>query len=67
MKVDASDYAMRKVLSMEYKDRQYRPIAYLSKSLNETEINYKIHDKKMIGRLENWRYLLKGTKFKFKV
>ena len=67
MKVDASDYAMREVLSMEYEDRQQGPIAYLSKSLNETEINYKIHDKEMIGRLENWRYLLKGTKFKFKV
>ena len=67
MEVDASDYAMKEILSIEYEDRQQKPIAYLSKSLNETERNYKIHDKEMIRILENWRYLLKGTKFKFKV
>jgi len=37
---------------------------------NEIERNYKIYDKEIlvvIRRLENWRYLLKGAKFKFKV
>ena len=32
--------------------------------------NYKIYDKEMlvvIWELENWRYLLEGAKFKFKV
>ena len=67
MEVDASDYVMREVLSMECENKQQRPIAYLSKSLNKIEGNYKIHDKKMIRRLENWRHLLKGTRFKFKV
>jgi len=45
-------------------------VAYLSKSLNEIERNYKIHDKAMLAvirGLENWRHLLEGTKFKFKV
>jgi len=45
-------------------------VAYLSKSLNETERNYEIYDKEMmmvIRGLENWRYLLKGAKFKFKI
>ena len=40
------------------------------KSLNEAERNYEIHDKEMLTvtrGLENWRHLLKGTKFKFKV
>ena len=43
---------------------------FLSKFLNETKINYKIHDKKMLAvirELENWRHLLEGAKFKFKV
>jgi len=34
------------------------------------ERNYKIHDKEMLAvirGLENWRHLLEGTKFKFKV
>ena len=45
-------------------------MAYLSKSLNETERNYEIYDKKIlvvIKDLENWRYLLEGAKFKFEV
>ena len=70
MEVDASDYMMGGVLSMEYEDRRWRLVVFLSKSLNETERNYEIHDKKMLAiirRLKNWRHLLKGTRFKFEV
>ena len=45
-------------------------MAYLSKSLNETERNYETHDKEMLAvirRLKAWRYLLEGAKFKFEV
>ena len=45
-------------------------MAFLSKSLNETERNYEIYDKEMLAvirGLENWRHLLEGTKFKFNV
>jgi len=55
---------------MEYEDDRWRPVVFLSKSLNETERNYKIHDKEILAviqGLENWRHLLKGTKFKFEV
>jgi len=55
---------------MECEDGRWRPVAFLSKLLNETERNYKIHDKKMlvvIRGLENWRHLLEGTKFKFEI
>jgi len=45
MEVDASDYATGGVLSMEGKDRKWRPVAFLSKSLNETKRNYEIYDK----------------------
>ena len=37
MEVDVSDYATGGVLSMEYEDGLWRPVAFLSKSLNETE------------------------------
>ena len=63
-------YAMESVLSIECEDRIWRPVAYLSKSLNKMERNYKIHDKEMLAvirELENWRYLLEGTHFKFEV
>ena len=46
IEVDASDYTTGKVLSMEYNDGKQRPVAYLSKLLNEIKINYEIHNKK---------------------
>ena len=70
MEVDVSDYVIGEVLSMEGKDGLWRPVVFLSKSLNETERNYEIYDKEMlviIRGLENWRYLLEGTCFKFKI
>ena len=49
MEVNASDYATGYVLSIECEDGRWRPVAYLSKSLNETERNYEIHNKKMLA------------------
>jgi len=48
MEVDALDYAMGEVLSMEGEDGKWRPVTFLSKSLNERERNYEIHDKEML-------------------
>ena len=70
MEVDALDFVTREVLSIECEDGRWRLVAYLSKSLNETERNYEIHDKEMLAvirRLEAWRHLLEGAKFKFEV
>ena len=56
MEVDVSDCVIGKILSMKCENRQWRPVDYLSKSLNKTERNYKIYDKKMlvvIRELEN--------------
>jgi len=49
MEVDASDYATEGVLSMEGKDGLWRLVVFLSKSLNKTERNYEIYDKKMLA------------------
>ena len=70
MEVDALDYATEGVLSMESEDGLWRPVVFLSKSLNETERNYEIYDKEMLAiirGLENWRHLLEGTCFKFEI
>jgi len=43
---------------------------YISKSLNEMECNYEIHDKEMLAVvqcLEAWRHFLEGTKGKFEI
>ena len=70
MEVDTLDYVIGGVLSMECKDGLWRLVAFLSKSLNETERNYEIHDKEMLAiirGLENWRHLLEGACFKFEI
>ena len=70
MEGDILDYVTEEVLFIEYEDRKWKHVAYLSKSLSKTERNYKIYNKKIltvIRGLENWKHLLEGTKFKFKV
>jgi len=61
IEVDISDYTMGGVLSMECEDERWKPVVFLSKSLNKTERNYEIHNKKILAvikGLENWRHLL---------
>ena len=61
MEVDASDYTMEGVLSIDYKDGRWRPVVFLSKFLNETERNYKRNVSSNIGvrKLETF---IKGCK-----
>jgi len=49
IEVDVSDYATGGVLYIECGDGLWRLVAFLSKSLNKTERNYKIHNKKMLA------------------
>ena len=49
IEADVSDYAIRGVLLMECADGKWRSVAYLSKSLNKTKRNYKIHDKEILA------------------
>jgi len=70
MEVDALDYAMGGMLSMECEDGLWRLVAFLSKLLNETERNYEIYDKEMLAiirGLEAWRHLLEGVQSKFEI
>ena len=70
MEVDTLDYTTGEVLSIECKDGLWRPVVFLSKSLNEMERNYEIHDKELltiVRGLEAWRRLLEGAQFKFKI
>jgi len=70
VEADTFNFATGGVLSIKYEDNKWRPVAYISKSLNETERNYKIHDKEMLAViccLEAWRHFLEGTRSKFEV
>ena len=48
VEADISDFAIGGVLSMKCEDERWRPVAYISKSLNEAERNYEIHNKEML-------------------
>jgi len=70
VEVDASDFATGRVLSMKCEDEKWRPVAYISKSLNEAKRNYEIHDKEMLAIiqcLEAWRHFLEGAKDWFEI
>ena len=70
VEADASNYATGGVLSMKCSDEMWRPIAFISKSLSDTERNYEIHDKEMLAVvrcLEVWRHFLEGTAIKFEI
>jgi len=70
VEADASDYATGGVLSTKCKDGKWRPVAFISKSLNAMEQNYKIHDKEMLAVircLEAWRHYLEGAKLEFEI
>jgi len=70
VETDASNYATRGVLSTKCEDGKWRPVAFISKLLNTTEQNYKIHDKEMLAVircLEVWRHYLEGAKLEFEI
>ena len=48
VEADTSDFAMGGVLSMKCENEKWRPVTYISKSLNEAKRNYKIHNKEML-------------------
>ena len=70
VEADVSNFATGGVLSMKCEDSLQRPVVFISKSLNKTERNHKIHDKEMLGViqcLEAWRHFLEGTRSKFEI
>ena len=70
VEADASDYAIKRVLLVKCRDEKWRLVAFISKSLNVTKQNYKIHNKEMLAViwcLELWRYYLEEAKVKFKI
>jgi len=70
VEADASNYTTSRVLSMKGSDELWRPVAFISKSLSDTERNYEIHNKEMLAVvrcLKAWRHFLKGATMKFEI
>ena len=70
VEADALNYTTGGVLSIRYSDGLQRPVAFISKSLSDTERNYKIYDKEMlviVRYLEVQRHFLEGITTKFEI
>jgi len=70
VEANTSNYATGGVLLMKCSDEKWRPVAFISKSLSDTERNYEIHDKEMLAVvrcLEVWRHFLERAAVKFEI
>ena len=70
VEADASNYTTGGVLLMKGSDELWRLVAFIFKSLSDTERNYEIHDKEMLAVvkcLEAWRHFLEGVTMKFEI
>ena len=54
METDASDFAVAAILSQEDNEGTWRPVAFMSKSLNDAEGNYEIYDKEMLAMMKGF-------------
>jgi len=64
LETDASGYTIGGVLSQQQEDSSWKPVAYLSKAMNETERNYEIYDRELLAIMEGlkqWRQYLIGN------
>jgi hypothetical protein len=69
VEADSSGKAIGAVLSQQ-QDGVWKPVAFLSKALNETERNYEIYDRELLAimtALAEWRHHLMGAPVDFEV
>ena len=69
MEMDALRYAIGGVLSQEQEEK-WKPIAFLSKTMQPAERNYEIYDKKLLAIVEaltKWRQYLLDAMESFEV
>ena len=69
METDVSGHAIGGVLSQEQEEK-WKPIAFLSRTMQPAERNYEIYDKELLAIVEalaKWRHYLLDTKEPFEV
>ena len=70
VEADALNYITGGVLSIKCSDEMQRLVAFISKSLSDTERNYEIYNKEILAIvrcLEVQRYFLEGVIVKFEI
>jgi len=49
VEVDTLEYTTEEVLLIKYKNKKWRPVAFISKLLNKTERNYEIYNREILA------------------
>ena len=64
VETDVSDYAIAMMLSITLPDGEIYPVAFQSRTLSSSELNYDTHDKELLAifeAFEKWRHYLEGS------
>jgi hypothetical protein len=64
VETDASDFVLGATLSQISDDKKLHPNAFHTRKFSPAEINYKIHDKKLLAIVDSfkaWRRYLEGS------
>ena len=70
IEINASDYALRVILSQKGLNEKFHLIAFYSRKFTPAEMNYKIHDKELLAIIKafkKWHHYFKGAKYKIEV
>ncbi|KAJ2984544.1 hypothetical protein NUW58_g6005 [Xylaria curta] len=70
VETDASDFALGGILSQEGTDGKLHPVAFHSRKLLPTEMNYEIHDKELLAIVDcllKWKQYLEGAKHRIEI
>jgi len=63
IETEASKYVWSGILSQQCQERQWRPVAYRSKTMSDAECNYDIHDKELLAIVQafhEWKRYTRG-------
>jgi len=66
VKTDASDYALATILSIVNEENEVHPVAFYSCTFTVTELNYDMHNKKLLVIFEAfkiWQHYLEGLAY----
>ena len=64
VETDASNFAIAGILSQQFEDGHWRPIAYWFKKMTPAEQNYETHDQELlaiVAAFKQWRHYLEGS------
>ena len=65
VETDASDYAIAAILSITLPDGEIHPVAFHSRTLSSSKLNYDTHDKELLAifeAFEKWCHYLEGSR-----